>query len=143
MKNLILLLAIAISTTVNAQIEFPDGFTTKVDSIKNSSSGKRTTCKDGITYGYWGEFTPNDMISVVKECENFLSVNGIDFDNPTEDESSTYLDSDTSFMNASYTDLMLGAHVFKLWDITDSNEQKYTAWLMVEKTYIEFSITTK
>jgi hypothetical protein len=141
MKNLILFIAILISTTINAQIEFPDGYIGRADSIKNAPSGEKTRCKDGITYGYWGEFSPNDMISVIKECESFLSMNGINFDNPTEEESSTYIDSDPSLIYTSYIELIGGDYVHKLWDITDSNGEKHTVWLMLEKEYIDFSIT--
>lgn len=148
MKNLILLLAITLSSTVNAQIlkseiEFPSGYDAKSDSMSFSKSGEKTYCHDGMIYKYTGEYTVNDLVSVLHEWEDFSANNELDILMPNRSESTTFIDSDISLIYTSFIELMQGEYVQKVWYLKDDDGQKYRAFLILSEKYIAFYIDNR
>ena len=150
MKNLILLLALTLSVTVNAQdpapkvlrahIEFPTGYDAKADSMTHAKSGEKTLCNDGMVYRYDSEFTPSDLLSVLQECDEFLENNNLDFDLPSRWESTTYIDSDRSLLHLSFIELMNGSYSYQAWNLKNSKGEKYRVFLLLDDNRLEFSI---
>jgi len=143
MKKMMLLLAITITTMLNAQIEFPDGYDALADSMVNANPGEKTFCNDGMIYKFSEGYTPDDLSSILKECDEFLKSNEIDFHSHDRSKATTYVSLSTSMVHASYIDLMDGYYVYYSWYLKDDDGQKYRAFLLLDDEGIEFSIDDK
>ncbi|MFT5861229.1 MAG: hypothetical protein ACI865_003351 [Flavobacteriaceae bacterium] len=145
MKNLIFLITFSVSVNLNAQIlsaeiEFPTGYNARSKKMSKAKSGEKTYCHDGMIYKYKGEYTVNDLLSVLHELEDFLANNDLDILRPNRSESTTFINSDMSLIYTSYIELMSGESVQSVWYLRDEDGQKYRAFLMLFKYSIEFSI---
>ena len=131
MKNLIFLLSVIITTSLNAQLLSMDSYEAKSETETTAEFGVKTE----IEYGYilkhdYMKWTSYDLGDVISECERILSENGRDIMSPDYDESSIMLTKDNFYDPYLSSMIISGNSIRKAWMI-DNGDDSFFALTMI------------
>lgn len=122
MKNLILLLAVSISSMANSQVLSMEQYKDDSRTESTAQQGVKTKIENGYILKYdYMKWNAYDLGGVISECDRLLSENGKDIMTPDYDESTINLTTDNFYDDYLSIMIMSGESIRKAWVIENKS----------------------